>query len=156
MNREKRAIKVGFPFGLYFKQLFSGDPYVRYINPFSFWRRYKIDRLEASYALNTVRHLENCLLLDCQAAIQTNIGLNLDYTSAAIYSLFPQARSNAIHISQPRIELKYRGVSYFIEDISNIDVHLVKINSRIVSSNSFRTPNHADNINASEKSNSDR
>ena len=151
---EKRAIKIGFPFGLYLKQLFSTDPYVRYINPFSFWRRYRINRLEACHELNIVKHLENCLQLDCQVAIHTNIGFDIDYMSAAMYSLLLQARSNTIYISQPRIELKYRGVSYFIEDISNIDVHVVEIDPRIVRSNSLKYINDSNSPSTSEKSSS--
>ena len=153
---EKRAIKISFPFGLYFKQLFSTYTYAKDINPFSFWRRYKIDRLEACHELNTVRHLENCLQLDYQAIKHTNIGSAIDYTDASMYSLLPQARSNTIYISQPRIELKYRGVSYFVRDISNIDVHVIKIDPSIVRLNSFRSPNNSDNTNSSEKSSSNQ
>ena len=130
---EKRAIKIGFPFSLYFKQLFSADTYARYINPFSFWHRYKIDHLKACHELDTVKYLENCRQLDYQAIKHTNVSSDIDYTNASMDSLVRQARSNTIYISQPRIELKYRGVSYFIRDISNIDVHVVKIDPRVAS-----------------------
>lgn len=77
---EKGAIKIGFPFGLYLKQLFSADTYVRYINPFNFWRRYRIDHLETCRELSTVKHLESCHKLDCQVARYTNIALDRDNT----------------------------------------------------------------------------
>ena len=155
-TEEKRAVKIGFPFGLYFKQLFSANTYARYINPFSFWRRYRIDHLKTCHALNTVRHLENCFQLDSQVVKQTNIGSELDYESAAMNSLFQQARSNTIHISRPRIELKYRGVSYYTRDILNVYIHVVEIDPSTVSSNSFRSPNNSYDANASEKWSSDR
>ena len=150
-TEEKRAVKIGFPFGLYFKQLFSADTYVRYVNPFSFWHRYKIDHLKACHELNTVKHLENCRQLDCQAIKHTNIGSDIDYTYASMDSLARQARSNTIYISQPRIELKYRGVSYFIRDISNIDVDVVEIDPRVVRSNSLKCTDNSNSPSTSEK-----
>ncbi|MDJ0569853.1 MAG: hypothetical protein QNJ53_12500 [Pleurocapsa sp. MO_192.B19] len=57
---EKRPTKISFPFGLYLRQLFSADTYVRFINPFSFWRRYRINHLETCGELDTVEYLERC------------------------------------------------------------------------------------------------
>ena len=65
-TKEKQKIKIGFPFKLYFKQLFCPDLYVRLINPFRFWHRYKLDRLEACWDLNTIQHLERCKKLKLQ------------------------------------------------------------------------------------------
>ena len=61
--KETGPTKISFPFSLYFKQLFAADPYVRYINPFSFWHRYKINHLETCRELDTVEYLERCLQL---------------------------------------------------------------------------------------------
>ena len=151
---EKRAIKIGFPFGLYLKQLFSANAYVRYINPISFWRRCRIDHLKTCYELDTVKYLEKCRQLDCQVVKQTNIGLDIDYTDVSMGSLLRQAQLNTICISQPQIELKYRGVSYFIRNISYIDVHVVKIDPRIVRPNSLKYTNNSNNPSTSEKSSS--
>lgn len=137
MNREKRTTKMSFPFGLYLKQLFSADTYVKYINPFSFWHRYKIDRLEACRELDTVKYLENCRQLDCQVIKHANTGLDKDYTDVSVNSLSKQTELNTIYISQPWIELKYRGVSYYTRDTSNINIHVVEIDPSTVKSNSF-------------------
>ncbi len=59
-TKEKQKIKIGFPFKLYFKQLFCPDLYVRLINPFRFWHRYKLDRLEACWDFNIIQYLERC------------------------------------------------------------------------------------------------
>ena len=151
---EKRAIKIGFPFGLYLKQLFSTDTYVRYINPFSFWRRYKIDYLKTCHELDTVQYLENCLQLDYQVRKQTNIDLGIDYTDVSMNSLLRQAQLNTIYISQPLIKLKYRGVSYCIRDISNVEIHIVEIDPNIVKSNSLKCTDNFDSPSTSEKSSS--
>ena len=142
---EKRAIKIGFPFGLYLKQLFSADTYVRYVNPFSFWHRYKIDRLKACYEMDTVEYLENCRRLDYQVVKHTNIGSDIDYTDASMDSLLRQTQLNTIYISQPLIKLKYRGVSYYTKNIPNIYIHVVGIDPSIVKSNSLKCTNNLNN-----------
>lgn len=60
---EKRLTKISFPLALYLKQLFFADIYVRFINPFNFWRRYKIAILETCRQLDTVKYLEHCYKL---------------------------------------------------------------------------------------------
>ena len=145
MNREKYPIKIGFPFDLYLKQLFFTDAYVRYINPFSFWHRYKLDRLETCYELNTVQYLERCHQLDWQLAIPTKT--ESDRYIDPVNSLIQQAKLNTICISQPLIELKYRGVSYYTRDILNININVVK-------SNSLKCTDKSDNISTPEKSSS--
>ena len=152
----KRLIKISFPFSLYSKQLFSTDPYVKFINPFSFWRRYRINHLETCRELDTVQYLESCRKLDSQVAKLTKIGLDRDYTDTSENSLFKQAESNTIYISQPRIKLKYRGVTYYTKDTLNTDINVTKIDLGVVSSDSFRCPNNSNNANAPEKSSRDR
>lgn len=151
---EKRAVKIGFPFGLYLKQLFSADTYVRYINPFSFWHRYKIDHLKTCHELDTVKYLENCRQLDCQVVKHTNIGSDIDYAEASMDSLLRQTQSNTIYISQPRIKLKYRGVSYYTRNILDVDIHVVEIDPSIVKLNSLRCTNNLNSPSTSEKSGS--
>lgn len=145
MNREKYPIKIGFPFSLYLKQLFSTDAYVRHINPFSFWHRYKIDRLETCYELNTVQYLERCHQLDWQLAVPTKIGSDRYIDPGN--SLIQQAKLNTIYVSQPLIELKYRGVSYYTRDILSININVVK-------SNSLKCTDNSNNISTSKKSSS--
>ncbi len=67
--REKQKIKVNFPIAQYFQQLFCPSLYVKFINPFSFWRRYnRINHLEACRAINIVQHLERCRQIEWQPA----------------------------------------------------------------------------------------
>ena len=152
---EKLPIKIGFPFGLYLKQLFSANTYVRYINPFSFWRRYRINHLESCCDLNTVRHLERCYQLDLPEAKPTKIWSDRECIDVLIYSILQQAELNTIYISQPPIELKYRGVSYYTRDVVNININIVEIDPNAVKLNSFGRADDSNNINASEKYGSD-
>ncbi|MEL6580884.1 MAG: hypothetical protein AAFQ14_14135 [Cyanobacteria bacterium J06621_12] len=153
-TRERRATKIGFPIGLYLRQLFSAHTYVRYINPFSFWYRYKIDHLKACYEIDTVEYLENCRRLDCQAVKHTSIGSNIDYADVSMGSLLQQTQLNTIYISQPLIKLRYRGVSYYTKDILNADIHVVAIDPSIVRLNSLRCANNLNNPSTSKKSGS--
>ena len=151
---EKQAIKTGFPFGLYFKQLFSNDTYVRYINPFSFWRRYRTNHLETCYRLNIVQYFERCYQLDSRFAKPINIGSEQNSTNISTNHFTESAKLNTIYISQPRIELKYRGVSYYTKDLINIDIRVVEINSDIVKANNFRCTDNHHNASTSKKSGS--
>ncbi|MEM7759210.1 MAG: hypothetical protein AAF298_13955 [Cyanobacteria bacterium P01_A01_bin.40] len=110
---EKRQIKIGFPFNLYLKQLFSTDSYVRDINPFSFWRRYRINHLETCHELNTVQYLERCFQLDWRSVKPTKNSLALKKIDTSGNNLIKQERLKKVYISRPQIELKYRGVSYY-------------------------------------------
>ena len=148
---DKQAAKIGFPFGLYLKQLFSADTYVRYINPFSFWRRYRINYLETCYELNTVQHLEHCYQLDCRVTKHTKIALDRKYTDTPTDSLIRQAELNTIYISKPLIKLKYRGVSYYTRDILNIDIKAVKIDPSTAKIDSLKCADNSDNISTPEK-----
>jgi hypothetical protein len=112
MKTKAAPIKLNFPFGLYFQQLFCSDIYVKFVNPFSFWRKYRIAHLETCWELNVVRYLEGCYQLEWQPATPQ----------------FPPTDTyqNVILISQPRLELKYRGVTYSISGLSAIKISQVK------------------------------
>ena len=62
--REKHQFKVNFPLIEYFEQLFASESYVRFVNPFQFWRRYRINYLEVCWSHNLVQHLERCYQLE--------------------------------------------------------------------------------------------
>lgn len=128
--KEKQKIKISFPLGLYFQQLFCPKTYVKLIDPFSFWRRYRINHLEACWDFNMVRYLERCRQIEWQPTRQqqnnksvkkcneiggTNIGLPWEKT--------PQ---NTILISQPSMKLKYRGVTYLTNPIVAVNTNQVK------------------------------
>jgi hypothetical protein len=148
---EKRATKIAFPFSIYLKQLFSVDTYVRYINPFSFWRRYKIKHLETCRDLNIVQHLERCHQLNCHPEKLSKILLDREHKNTSTNSLIQQAESNLIYVFLPRIKLKYRGVSYYTKNILSMNIKLVKLESTIVKKNSLRHTENSNNINTSEK-----
>ena len=99
----RQQIKIGFPFRCYLKQLFSADTYVRYVNPFNFWHKYKINHLETCGEINTIQHLESCYQLDYRVAKHRKITLKRDYGDISRDSLAEQAKLNTIYISQPRI-----------------------------------------------------
>ena len=151
---EKLPIKIAFPFSLYLKQLFSTDPYVRYINPFSFWRRYKINHLETCHELNTVQYLKRCYQLDSQLAKSTKILLDRGYVDTLTNSLLKQAEFNTIYISQPWIELKYRGVSYYSKDVFSININLIEIDPNVVQLNSFGRTDNSNNASTPKESSS--
>ena len=148
----KRPIKLGFPYSLYFKQLFSKDTYVRFINPVSFWRRYKIDRLESCHELNMVQYLENCYRIEWRPSRSFKFESNTDYTNALTYALIEQVDSNTI-ISQPTIRLKYRGVTYQIRDLTKINIDCVKIDSSVVEPNSIEQPSNRHSAEIRERRN---
>ena len=154
MNREKRPIKMGFPFGFYLRQLYSTNTYARFINPFSFWHRYKINHLETCRELDIVRQLESCYQLDCRVAKPANIKLARDYIDIPTHSLIKQAKLNTIYVSQPRIELKYRGISYYIRNILNTNINLVKIDPSVVRSNSLKDVGKFNSPNTTKKTGS--
>jgi len=151
---EKRAVKIGFPFGLYFRQLFFADTYVRYINPFSFWHRYKINHLETCRELNTVRYLENCHRLNWESVKSPKVTLNPDYGDSMENSLVKQAELNTIYISQPCIKLKYRGISYYSKKAYYVDIKIVEIDPSAVKSNIFKHSDLSDDASTPEKSGS--
>ncbi|MBE9045492.1 hypothetical protein IQ255_13960 [Pleurocapsales cyanobacterium LEGE 10410] len=150
---EKRVVKMSFPFGQYFEQLFAADTYVRFINPFGFWRRYKIEHLETCRELDTVKHFENCHQLDLQSARSMNLGSNgsnEDYTGILNNILTEQSESNRIYISQPNIKLKYRGVSYYAKDVLSMNITVVQIDPASVQTNNFKQPNNSHNTSSPE------
>lgn len=135
-KEDKQQIRLHFPLGFYLKQLFSNNTYVRYINPFSFWRRYKINHLETCHELNIVQYLEHCYQLN-----YTNIYANSSLKLAVNIVIYPL----------PQIELKYRGVIYYTEDTISININLVEINSCLVESSSFQQASSFNDIGTSEK-----
>jgi hypothetical protein len=112
MKTKAALIKLNFPFGLYFQQLFCPDIYVKFVNPFSFWRKYRIAHLETCWELNVARYLEGCYQLEWQPDIPQ--------------LLLTDTYQNTILISQPCLELKYRGVTYSISGISAIKISQTK------------------------------
>ena len=148
MNTEKKRLtKISFPFSLYLKQLFAADTYVRFINPFNFWQRYRINHLERCRELDIVQYFESCRKLSFQGVKYTEIGLNRDCTDTSANSSSKQTELNTIYIRQPLIELKYRGVSYYIKDTLNTNINAVKIDPSAVKSNSLRSTDNSNNAN---------
>jgi hypothetical protein len=129
MNTKKaRQIKVNFPFSLYFKQLFAQDTYVRFINPFSFWRRHRIKYLETCCELNTVQYLENCYNLEWQSSKSIGYRNNVSFKEISSFSQVSaqQISLHKIIIVIPNVELEYRGVAYHPKETLNININNVE------------------------------
>ncbi|MBE9048431.1 hypothetical protein IQ255_29290 [Pleurocapsales cyanobacterium LEGE 10410] len=109
--REQRAIKISFPWNLYFKQLFATDNYVKFFNPFNFWRKYRTNHLEACREFEPVEHLERCYEIEGQVKI-ANYKTNNNTTDTHNTLPWNRISNNQILVVQPSIKLKYRGVEY--------------------------------------------
>ncbi|GAB4532785.1 MAG: hypothetical protein Tsb0014_17580 [Pleurocapsa sp.] len=128
--KEEQKIKVNFPISQYFQQLFSPDLYVKFINPFRFWRRYRINHLENCWAIDTVQYLECCRQIEWQPTIAQQDNEPIEkITEIAIYRgvLWENTPQNTILISQPSMKLKYRGVSYCTSNIVAINTNKIEI-----------------------------
>ncbi len=146
-TEEKQLIKIRFPFNLYFRQLFSADTYVKFINPFSFWRRYRINHLETCQNINTVEHIKRCHQIEWQPEKKSDYKIANDFNKSSTSACLPfeQITPNTILVFQPSIKLKYRGVTYQTNKILgininnvNIEIQQVKVKSIEQSSNSCR------------------
>lgn len=153
---EKRPTKISFPFGLYLRQLFSADTYVRFINPFSFWRRYRINHLETCGELDTVEYLERCHQIKWRPSKLFNCRESKNLREISALSCFPfnQADPNTIFIFQPSMKLKYRGVTYHTKEIFGININNTKNEPDLVEPNSLEQPLNSNNTNTSEISGS--
>jgi hypothetical protein len=150
-TRETRPVKISFPFRLYFEQLFSHDTYVRFINPFSFWRQYRIKHLESCRELNTVQYLESCHQLEWQSWKLPHSGINENSLKISTLSTsFEQKTSNTIFVLQPTIELKYRGVTYRTRKIVSVNISSVQVEPGLLKPNNFARPANYNNTNTPE------
>lgn len=148
---ETKPIKLSFPWSLYFEQLFSKDTYVRFINPWSFWREYRIKHLESCRELNTVQYLESCYQLQWRSRKLPHgeISRNLIETSIPIGSADRQML-NIIFIPQASIELKYRGVTYQTKKIVTVKINSVSIDPNLLKSNNLAQQVNYNNTNTPE------
>ena len=128
--KEAKKSKIRFPVGLYFQQLVSSDTYAKFVNPFSFWHKYKINHLETSWEFDIVQHLEYCHQTEWQQSIE-----NLLQTGTYRGIPWEKKPQDPILITQPSIELKYRGVTYRSFGIVAIDADKVKTKPGLVTSN---------------------
>lgn len=155
-TKETRENKISFPFDLYFKQLFSTDSYVRFINPFSFWRRYKIEHLESCREFSTVQYLERCHQIEWQwsklLAPQKN--KRCPKLPSSEYLSLKQETRNTMFIIRPSIKLKYRGVTYHTPEIIGININNLKIDPSSVEVNDIQQPSNSNNTNTPEISGS--
>jgi HSP20 family protein len=127
--KEARPIKVKFPFNLYFKQLFAQDTYVRFINPFGFWRRYRINHLETCCELNTVQYLESCYNQKWRSSksIGDRNNQNLKDISPCGQVPAQQISLHKIIVVIPRVELKYRSVNFCKQETPSININNVEL-----------------------------
>ncbi len=134
----EQKIKLRFPLHLYFQQLFTPNLYVKFINPFGFWRRYRINHLENCWEFNTVRYLENCHKIDWQPTHSRDNQSPSNLTAIGIYRglLWEKNSKNTLLIVQPTIKLKYRGVTYRTNQIVGIEMEQIETKSQRITSNS--------------------
>ena len=133
-TKEKQPIKLHFPFDLYFQQLFARDTYVKFINPFSFWRRYRINHLETCWEIKTFQRLASfhqiALPPDCSPPNDRPIQ---NSTQAGIYRGVPWQKTpqQKILVAQPGIKLTYRGITYSKSRIVAINANQVEVKSNL-------------------------
>ncbi len=156
--REEQKIKVKFPISQYLQQLFCPDTYVKFINPFNFRRRYRINHLETCWEIDIVQHLERCRQIEWQPAQQRTASLRgasllrsprsaeaklrsqlhtkpiKNLTEIATYGGLPWEKTpqNTILISQPSMKLKYRGVTYRTSNIVAVNTNKIEIKPSVV------------------------
>ena len=146
--KEAKKSKISFPLGLYFQQLVFPDTYVKFINPFSFWRRYRINHLEDSWEFDIVQHLERSHQTEWQPVhSQQDLESIKNLLQTGTYRGVPWEKKpqNTILISQPSLELKYRGVTYRTNGIVAINANKVKIEPGSVTSNNSEKINPGSN-----------
>lgn len=122
-------MQIGFPLGLYFQQLFATDIYVRFINPWRFWHRYKIDHLENCREFNTVRYLESCHQIEDRPQ-KLEDPRSFDNCGEIILENKPNRRNDESKITfiiRPGSELKYRGIAYHNHKIIAIEQDRIAI-----------------------------
>ena len=121
---------------LYFKQLFYRNIYVRYINPFSFWRRYRINHLETCCQQDRVQYLERCYQL-------WRSPKPADYRKkvSCRAKSFDQSSLNTILIIRPLTKLKYRSVTYQTRRFIVASVYYEPLNK-----NSFNLDNYRQSL----------
>ena len=123
------TIKFSFPWSLYFRQLFAADTYVRFINPFNFWRRYRIKHLEKCSELDLIEHLERCYQKKCPQRKTRNCKTQSNQRVYPEKVNYPESIYKQIFIVQSSENLKYRGVEYQKPKIVSIYFDRIAINS---------------------------
>ena len=133
--REEQKIKVNFPINQYLQQLFAPNLYVKFINPFNFWRRYRIDHLEKCWAIDMVQYLERCRQIEWQLGrLPQDIEPIKNFIEIRTYGCVPWEKTprNTILISQPSMKLKYRGVTYRTSNIVAVNTNKIEIKPSVV------------------------
>ncbi len=150
--RGAQKIKVNFPINQYLQQLFCSDTYVKFINPFSFWRRYRINHLDNCWAINIVEYLERCRKIEWQPVRQHQDNEPIkNFIATGRYRSVPweKTQQNTILIAQPILELKYRGVTYRTSGIVAVNANKVEIKPSLVTLDSseklFPSSNNSNN-----------
>ena len=123
------TIKFSFPWGLYFQQLFAADTYVRFINPFNFWRRYRIEHLEKCSGLDLIEHLERCYQKKCPQTKIKNCRIQANRTVYPVKLNSPESICKQLFIVQSSENLKYCGVEYQKPKIVGIYFDRIALNS---------------------------
>lgn len=124
--------KFSFPWGLYFRQLFAANTYVRAINPFNFWRRYRLEHLENCSELDLIGHLERCYQKEYPQTKQKN------YKTKAKHKIETDKLNSAESILCKRLfvvqsceNLKYRGIEYCKPKIVGIYFDRITLDSNL-------------------------
>ena len=129
--------KIIFPLRAYLKQLLATNIYVKFLNPWRFWRKCRIEHLETCLKFDEISYLEDCYQLDF---LSNRFGesqtLKSDRKTTAKQNGSNQnLSSNIILISQPSFELKYRGITYHKHKIVAVTLDSTKIELNLSISN---------------------
>lgn len=154
-TRPTKPTTISFPWNLYLRQLFSPDTYVKFINPFNFWRRYRIDHLETCRERDIIQHLERCYHKQARTPKSSRIPKDqqaketddLDRLSPA------QPSPQILLVVRPKIKLKYRGVAYDFREVVGIQIANTAIDPKLVMEDSSASMTNLNKIDISEISN---
>ena len=154
-TRPTKPTTIGFPWNLYLRQLFSPDTYVKFINPFNFWRRYRIDHLETCHERDIIQHLERCYhkpartpkssrtVKDQQTAETDDLG----------HLSSPQPSPQILLVARPKIKLKYRGVAYDFKEVVGMQIANAALDPQVTIDDKSASAINSNQIDVSEISN---
>ena len=155
-TRPSKPTTISFPWRLYWQQLFSPNVYVKFISPFNFWRRYKIDHLETCRERDIIGHLQRCYHQQARMPKSSHTAKDSQIAeNDSLGHLSPvQPSPQILLIVRPKIKLKYRGVAYDLKEVMGIQIAKASVAPPLVTEDDTalkNNPNPTDISNISKK-----